>query len=107
MTNRIILLLSIMLLSACASGPLAPEQKNLFVDHAFKLEPCPDAPNCVSTEAVDERHKIAPFKLKMSLVDAWPLIVKATDSSVARVSFSSLVVQTEGLSLLSSRISSL
>ncbi len=33
--------------------------------------PCPAAPNCVSSDARDPRHAIAPFVLKASAEDAW------------------------------------
>lgn len=32
-----------------------------------KLAPCPDSPNCVSSQATDPRHAIAPFALDRSL----------------------------------------
>jgi uncharacterized protein (DUF1499 family) len=35
------------------------------------VSPCPDRPNCVSSEAGDEDHRIAPFKLKGEPSSAW------------------------------------
>ncbi|MFM8468927.1 MAG: DUF1499 domain-containing protein [Limisphaerales bacterium] len=32
-----------------------------------KLAPCPDSPNCVSSQATDPRHAIAPFALDRSV----------------------------------------
>lgn len=41
---------------SCMSSP-----KNIgLVDG--KLQPCPDSPNCVSSQSQDEEHKIAPIK---------------------------------------------
>lgn len=34
------------------------------------LLPCPSSPNCVSTQATDERHAIAPFRYRKSLAEA-------------------------------------
>lgn len=34
------------------------------------LSPCPSSPNCVSTQATDERHAIAPFLYKKSRAEA-------------------------------------
>ncbi len=35
------------------------------------LAPCPASPNCVSTEATDARHHIAPFQLASGDAEAW------------------------------------
>lgn len=34
------------------------------------LSPCPSTPNCVSTQASDERHAIAPFQYRKSRAEA-------------------------------------
>lgn len=34
------------------------------------LGPCPTSPNCVSTQALDEGHAIAPFRYRKSRVEA-------------------------------------
>jgi uncharacterized protein (DUF1499 family) len=34
------------------------------------LSPCPASPNCVSTQATDENHAIAPFQYKKSRAEA-------------------------------------
>ena len=34
------------------------------------LAPCPSSPNCVSTQAQDERHAIAPFRYRKSRTEA-------------------------------------
>ncbi|WP_020564357.1 DUF1499 domain-containing protein [Methylosarcina fibrata] len=41
-------------------------------DTAVKLAPCPNTPNCVSSQAPkDSGHYIAPFKIKGKVEDAW------------------------------------
>ena len=34
------------------------------------LSPCPSSPNCVSTQATDENHAIAPFRYEKSRTEA-------------------------------------
>ena len=41
---------------------LTPPPKGLGADNG-SLSPCPDKPNCVCSEAADERHAIAPLSL--------------------------------------------
>jgi uncharacterized protein (DUF1499 family) len=53
------------LLSACASN----QGTTGLVDNQFA--PCPDKPNCVSSDATDEKHRIEPYRLKASPIDAW------------------------------------
>jgi len=36
-----------------------------------RFAPCPDKPNCVSSDATDEKHRIEPYRLKASPLDAW------------------------------------
>ena len=36
-----------------------------------RLAPCPDKPNCVSSDATDEKHRVEPYRLKASPQDAW------------------------------------
>ena len=43
----------------------------------ISLAPCPTTPNCVSSDATDERHRVAPFRLKMSPEDAWQEVCNA------------------------------
>jgi len=48
-----------------------------------QLPPCPSSPNCVSTQAQDERHAIAPFRYKKSSAEAIKA-VKAVIGSLPR-----------------------
>ena len=36
-----------------------------------RLAPCPDTPNCVSSDATDDKHRVEPFRLKASPTEAW------------------------------------
>lgn len=36
-----------------------------------RFAPCPDTPNCVSSDATDEKHRVEPYRLKASPLDAW------------------------------------
>jgi len=45
-----------------------------------KFHPCPDTPNCVSTQATDNKHKIDPNKYSGSLSEAKEKIFKIINS---------------------------
>ncbi len=36
-----------------------------------RLPPCPDSPNCVSSLATDDSHRVEPFELDVDPDDAW------------------------------------
>ena len=61
----IVLLLLLVMIFGCRSV----KPSGLGVT-AGKLAPCPDSPNCVSSQAEDAGHHIAPFKYQGSLADA-------------------------------------
>ncbi len=42
-----------------------------------QLPPCPSSPNCVSSQAADEGHFIAPFKIIGKAEDAWAALKNA------------------------------
>jgi len=44
---------------------------------ATTLPPCPNSPNCVSSQAADSDHYIAPFKIKGKPEDAFAALKKA------------------------------
>jgi uncharacterized protein (DUF1499 family) len=46
-------------------------------DGAKKLPLCPNSPNCVSSQASDNAHFIAPFKIKVSPEEAWTALKQA------------------------------
>ena len=41
---------------------------------ASGLAPCPSSPNCVSSDARDERHAIEPLRLAAAAQQAWPSV---------------------------------
>ncbi|MDD5579747.1 MAG: DUF1499 domain-containing protein [Methylobacter sp.] len=43
----------------------------------IKLPLCPKSPNCVSSQATDKDHFIAPFKISGKAEDAWTALKKA------------------------------
>jgi len=45
-----------------------------------KLHPCPKSPNCVSTQATDEKQKIEPINYSGSLIDAKAKIIGIINS---------------------------
>jgi uncharacterized protein (DUF1499 family) len=61
-------LLVLMALFSCA-GARPPE-----VGRGGPLAPCPSSPNCVSSDAHDEAHAIAPFALAAPADDAWAVV---------------------------------
>jgi uncharacterized protein (DUF1499 family) len=44
---------------------------------AKQLPPCPNSPNCVSTQATDADHLLAPFKIIGNIEDAWTALKQA------------------------------
>lgn len=65
-----LVLLSSASLGACA-GPM-PDDLGL---QQGRLAPCPASPNCVSSEASDEVHSIAPLRLAVEPQQAWTELV--------------------------------
>lgn len=57
------------LLPSCAGGPPAP-----LASAPGALAPCPSSPNCVSSDARDEAHRVAPFVLAVAPEQAWPVV---------------------------------
>jgi uncharacterized protein (DUF1499 family) len=55
----------VLLLSACGSNSVTTG----IVDN--RLTPCPESPNCVSSDASDEVHRVEPYKLKAAPEEAW------------------------------------
>jgi uncharacterized protein (DUF1499 family) len=55
----------LLLLSACGGNDVTTG----IVDG--RLTPCPESPNCVSSDAVDELHQTEPYRLKVAPEQAW------------------------------------
>lgn len=68
--SLIVFILCCSLLSvSCAAGKsVNPERP------AAGLKACPDSPNCVSSDAQDEKHHIAPLTFSIPVAEAWPLL---------------------------------
>ena len=47
-----------------------------------RLSPCPNSPNCVSSQSTDERHGIDPIPYTTSLEEA---IIRSANSSITRI----------------------
>lgn len=60
------------LLSCSASG--APDNLGL---NGGRLAPCPDRPNCVTSDAEDEAHRIEPFLIEGDQATAWSALKEA------------------------------
>jgi len=87
------------LLSACSGSP--PD--NLGVSEG-RLTPCPESPNCVSSQASDEAHRVEPLPLKGNPSQTQALLVKLLadeprvrlieqDANYLRAEFSSQVLR--------------
>ena len=67
--KRFSCILCVLPLWGCAGS--VPE--NLGVSEG-KLSSCPNKPNCVASDATDERHAIAPFTYQTSDEQAWQVL---------------------------------
>ena len=81
------LLLVLPVLAGCSSLSSPPAG---LVDG--RLPPCPPAPHCVSSEAADPRHAIAPLLLVAPGADAWHRVVEV----VAANARTTVVAQRQG-----------
>lgn len=67
----VIILCGPLVSASCAAEPPAnpgmPEPR---------LKACPDSPNCVSSDSLDEKHHVAPLKYTISDAEAWQLLQK-------------------------------
>jgi uncharacterized protein (DUF1499 family) len=45
--------------------------------HERRLAPCPGSPNCVSSDAGDDAHRVAPLALALPAEEAWPAVREA------------------------------
>lgn len=56
------------------------------------LEPCPNKPNCVSSDAADRAHRVEPFELTAAPEQAW----KAARAAVAALPRTTITAESEG-----------
>lgn len=45
------------------------------------LKPCPDSPNCVSSQAADDQHFIMPFRYTGPAGTAWQLVIEVLQAA--------------------------
>ncbi|MHC4091513.1 MAG: DUF1499 domain-containing protein [Planctomycetota bacterium] len=64
-TGRLLAICLLLLLSACGNNHVTTG----IVDG--RLTPCPESPNCVSSDAPDELHRTEPYRLKAAPEKAW------------------------------------
>ncbi len=72
----------LVLLAAVSFGSTRPEASDV---NESPLKPCPNSPNCVSSEASESGQRVSPFRLKSSSPDAWQALrdlVAATPRTV-------------------------
>ncbi len=69
LTNTSLLLITIMSLLSCSGQ----RPTNLGITDS-KLSACPSSPNCVSSDASDEAHKVLPFHFKAPAADTWKAV---------------------------------
>lgn len=60
-----VLACTLLTMSACAGNEVTTGLVN------NRLAPCPKSPNCVSSDASDEAHRVPPYRLKASATEAW------------------------------------
>ena len=56
------------------STSCAAEKETSQVLPEAALKACPDSPNCVSSDAQDEKHHIAPLTFSLPVADTWSLL---------------------------------
>ena len=66
LTFSLSLLLSLFTISCSGGNPVMAPGIN-----KAKLAACPSSPNCVSSDAVESKYNIEPFRLAASPVEAW------------------------------------
>ena len=84
-SQRLIAATSTVLFLSCAGKP--PASLGL---HGSTLSPCPSSPNCVSSDATDPSHRVAPFELAIPSPEAW----QTARSAVASLPRTVVVTQT-------------
>jgi uncharacterized protein (DUF1499 family) len=64
--------------SGCGGGGSLPESTGIGEDR--RLAPCPDSPNCLSSQTDDPSHRVEPLEVALPLDRAFPLAVQAVRS---------------------------
>jgi len=63
--GRMLAICLLLLLSACGNNNVTT---GVVDGH---LTPCPESPNCVSSDAMGELHRVEPYRLKVAPEQAW------------------------------------
>ncbi|MBY8992445.1 MAG: DUF1499 domain-containing protein [Candidatus Lokiarchaeota archaeon] len=69
---------------------ITKKPKNIGITNG-KFHPCPSSPNCVSTQSIDEKHKMDPINFEGSLEEARSKIINIIKS----LKRSKIIVETE------------
>lgn len=72
--SRIFILSMLLILLSCASKSISIQMKD------GKLRPCPESPNCVSSESGNEFSRIKPFTFQGSAENAWKVLKESISS---------------------------
>ncbi|MEZ4593635.1 MAG: DUF1499 domain-containing protein [Chloroflexota bacterium] len=108
MTKFLKFLVVLIILGVIAFFPLrwlvprvSPMPDNLGVENG-RLTPCPNSPNCVSTQATDELHGIEPipYEGETAVAQAKTLAILAADSSYTLISQTPTYIHAEARSNL-------
>ncbi len=67
-------LLTVILCCGLVSTSCAAEKAVSPVLPEAGLKACPESPNCVSSDAQDEKHHIAPLTFSLPVADAWTVL---------------------------------
>lgn len=67
-------LLAFILCCGLVSASCAAEKATRTGLSVAGLKACPDSPNCVSSDAQDAKHHIAPLKFSLPVAEAWSLL---------------------------------
>ena len=67
-----------LVLALCGNGCSASKTSQNFTGNE-RLADCPASPNCVSSDAQDAKHAIAPLILKGDPTTGWEAVVKVLD----------------------------
>ena len=78
------------LLSLVAVGCAGKAPSHVGIQHGG-LAACPASPNCVSSDASDSAHRVAPFVLAMPAAQAW----KATRQAVAALPDTRVIAESD------------
>jgi uncharacterized protein (DUF1499 family) len=84
--------LSVVALVASSLVACAGPRPSTLGPSGERLAACPASPNCVSSDATDAAHAVAPFALAVPAAQAWPVVLDA----VAALPRTRIVTDAEG-----------